>query len=286
MVTEMNSKDFSNVYRDQVIYIESSGSRAHWLHAHSGKHSKPSGEVHLVETPHSEVINDVDKKWVVKKKLKEDSTAVIESVQFRNHYLGAHTTNDHKHVTHVRYSAYPYDEEWALWYLEDKGDGNACFVPKRYDNSDSEQKYRIDSTSTHARLKKGIDDWSIFKIYQPTVEDRKELLFSYDNTKSGTPVKTEYTEQTGISTTHTTTESITVTTQMGVEIESVFNAKASFSDTWKTSTSQTWSSQVTKKVSIEIPPGTILKISQLTGYYGEGRNKYRVASNHLFFEDK
>ena len=213
---------------------------------------------------------------------------VIESVQFRNHYLGAHTTHDHKHVSHVRYSAYPYDEEWALWYLEDEGsgDGNASFLSKRYDNSDPKEKYRINSKSTHARLNKGSGAWSIFKIYQPTVEDRKELLFSYDNTKGTTPVETEYTEQTGISKTNTTTESTTVTTQMGVEIESVFNAKASFSDTWSTSTSATWSSQVTKKVSVEVPPGTIKKIYQLTGYYGEGRNKYRVASNHLFFEDK
>ena len=285
----MNQKDFADVYRDQVIYIESYKYRGHWLHAH-GKNTKPSGDVHLVEAAQSDVINDVDKKWVVKKKLPTDSTVVIESVQFRNHYLGSHT-HDHKHVCHVKYSAYPYDEEWAIWYFEDKrdeGDGKVSFLSKRYYNPDPKENknYRINSKPTDARLSNGSGDWSIFKIYQPTVEDRRELLFSYDNTKGGTPVKTEYTEQTGISKTNTTTESATVTTQMGVEIESVFNAKASESVTWSTSTSATWSSEVTRKVSIEVPPGTIKKIYQLTGYYGEGRNKYRVASNHLFFEDE
>ena len=72
---------------------------------------------------------------------------------------------------------------------------------------------------------------------------------------------------------------------MGVEIESVFSAKSTFSSTWSMSTSATWNSEVTKKVSVEVPPGTKKEVYQLTGYYGENKNKYRVASSHLFLRD-
>ena len=274
----MQPGQFAENYRNQVIYIESIDYRAHWLHAH-GK-DKATGDAHLLEVPESDVINDVSTKWKVKKKLPTDSTVVLESVQFRNHYLGAHHHKG-KHLCNVKYLAYPYDDEKAIWYLEDidgSGQGKASFQSKFYSD------FRINSHPRDVNLSKGSGQWSVFRIYQPTVQDRKELLFSYDNTKGTTPVETEYTEQTGISKTNTTTESATVTTQIGVEIESVFSAKASFSSTWSMSTSATWNSEITKKVSVEVPPGTKKDIYQLTGYYGEDKNKYRVASSHLFFE--
>ena len=83
------------------------------------------------------------------------------------------------------------NDEWALWYLEDmvsSRDGITSFQSKFYSD------FKINSHPRDVHLNKGSGLWSIFRIYQPTVQDRKELLFSYDNTKGTTPVKTEYTE--------------------------------------------------------------------------------------------
>ena len=122
----------------------------------------------------------------------------------------------------MKYLAYPYDDEWVLWYLEDmvgSGDGIASFHSKLYSD------FRINPHPRDVHLSEGSGHWSVFiiRIYQPTVYDRKELLFSYDNTEGTTPVKSEYT---GISKTNTTTESNTVITQMDLEIETIFSVKA------------------------------------------------------------
>ena len=254
-------------YYNQVIYVESMRYRAHWLDAHH------SGEAHFTEAPQPDVINDVWAKWILKKG--PDSTILLESVRYRNKFLDAH----HSGTCHVTYSAYPYDDDWALWYLEDNGDGTVSFRSKRYSKS------RLDSHhSGEAHVTEGSGDWSKFRIYQPTVSDEKKLLFSYDNSKGTTPVSTEYTETVGISKTKSSTSSYTVGSEMGFEIESIFSAKTSFSATWTASTSETWNSQTSRKVAVEVPPGTIKKIYQLTGNYGEEANKYTVTSNNLYFE--
>ena len=260
-------------YYNQVIYIESMKYRAYWLMACANN----GGEAHLIEAPQAEVINLVDKKWIVKKG--PDSTIALESVRLRNHYLSADSKKHQHHILQVKYQAYPYDDNSTLWYLEDIGGGNVSFKSKLHSDS------RLNAHHTKkAHVSEGSGDWSVFKIYQPTVHDRKELLFSYDNTKGTTPVMTQYTEQTGISKTNSTTESQTISTEMGVEIESIFSAKSSFSSTWRISVSTTWNSEASKTVSVEVSPGTKKEIYQLTGYYGEEENKYRVASDHLFFE--
>ena len=85
----MQPGQFTENYHNQVMYIESTNYHPHWLHAH-GK-DKASGEVHLVETPESDVINDVSKKWIVKKKHPTELTIVLESIQFRNSYLARYS---------------------------------------------------------------------------------------------------------------------------------------------------------------------------------------------------
>ena len=254
-------------YYNQVVYIESMRYRAHWLDAHH------SGNAYFTESPQQDVIDKVWAKWTVKKG--PGSAIVLESVRYRNKYLDAH----HSGNCHVTYSAYPNDAVWALWYLEDDGNDTVCLRSKRYDDN------RLDAHhSGKACVTKGSGYWSALKIYQPTVDERKELLFSYDNTKGTTAVQTEYTEKTGISKTTSTSQSATVTSEIGEEIKSIFSAKTSFSSTWSKSTSSTWSNEIIKTVKVEVKPGTKKEIYQLTGYYGEDANKYTVSSNHLFFE--
>ena len=257
-------------YYNQVIYIESVRYRAHWLDAHH------SGEAHFTESPQSDVIDAIWSKWIVKKG--PGSSILLESMRYRNRYLDAH----HSETCRVTYSAYPYDDDWALWYLEEIEDGNVSFRSKRYSGS------RLDSNhSGKAHVTNGSGKWSTFKIYQPTVLDRKELLFSYDNTHGTTAVDHSYTETFGISKTKNTSLSVTITTEMGIEIESAFStfrATMTISSAWSTSKSETWSSEKSRTVTVQVAPGTVKKIYQLTGYYGEGDNQYRVASNHLFFE--
>ena len=267
----MSSADPAADYYNQVVYIESMEKRAYWLRVHKKKKAR------LTETPRADVINHVDLKWMVKKG--PGKTILLESIRHRNRYLAAHDSKE-ENKAQVKYSAYPYDDDWALWYPEEVGRGNIRFRSKQH--SDSRLGAKDSKKSAH--VMEGSGSWAVFRIYQPTVYDRKELLFSYDNTKGTTPVSTQYTQQNGISKTKTTTQSTTITTEMGVEIESIFSAKTTVSSTWSESNSSTWSSEETKTVAVEVPPGTKKQIYQLTGYYGEETNTYRVSSDHLFFE--
>jgi len=52
-------------------------------------------------------------------------------MRYRNHFLDAH----HSKICHVTKSSYPYDNDWALWYLEDEGNGNVSFCSKCYSDS-------------------------------------------------------------------------------------------------------------------------------------------------------
>ena len=252
-------------YYDQVVYIESLRYRAHWLDSYR------NGEAKFTEYPQSNVINAVWAKWILRKG--PNSTILLESVRYPNNYLDAQSG-----TCRVTYSTYPYDDDWALWYLEDIGNGNVSFRSKRYPDS------RLDAHgSGEARVTKGSGDWSTFKIYQPTVEERKVLIFTYDNSKGTTPVQTEYTEEVGISMTEST--SVSVTAEISLEIQKAFvSAKVSLSSTWSSSSSTTWNQSITKKVSVEVAPNTIKKIYQLTGFYGEDANQFQVKSSHLYFE--
>lgn len=253
-------------YYNQVVYIESLRYRAHWLDAHH------SGEARFTESPEPDVINNIWAKWLMKKG--PGSTILLESVRYRNRYLDAHHSGNCK----VTYSAYPYDDDWALWYMEDNGDGSVSFRSKRYPDK------RLDSHhSGGAHVTSGSGDWSRFRVYQPTAQERKVLLFSRDNTHGSTPVEVEYEEKIGISKTESTTT--TISAEMSMEIQDIFvSAKMSFSAAWSTSTSTTWNIETTSKVTVTVPPGTKKEVYQLTGFYGEGQNEYAVRSNHLYFE--
>jgi len=228
----------ANQYYDQVIYIESMRYRAHWPDAHH------SSECHFIEAPQSDVINEVWSKWFLRKG--PNNSIVLESLRYRNHFLDAH----HSKTCHVTESSYPYDDDWALWYLEDEGDGNVSFRSKRYPDS------RLDAHhGGPAKVTNGSGEWSLFKIYQPTYEDQKVLLFSYNNTKGSTPVHTEYTEKVGITKTWSSTSLYTVSAEIGAEIVSIFSAKSSSSASWTSSSSQTWGAEVTRTVAVEVTPG-------------------------------
>ena len=98
------------------------------------------------------------------------------------------------------------------------GEGKASFQSKLYSD------FRINSHPRDAHFSKGSGLWSVFRIYQPTVQDRKELLFSYDNTEGTAPVKTEYT---GISIRPILLRNqIQSLLKMDLKIESIFSAKA------------------------------------------------------------
>ena len=247
----------------QVIYVESLRYRGRWLDAH---HSK---ECRFTETPQSDVIDAVWAKWIVRDG--PNGTIALESMRYPNNFLDAH----HSRICHVTYSTYPYNSSWALWFLEKTPSGNYCLRSSRYTDS------RLDAHhSGEAHVTAGSGDWSEMRIYQPDVSESKTLIFIYDNSKGTTPVETSYTEKNGISRTESTSQSTTVSAEMGVEIKSIFSAKTSLSSTWEQSSSTTWSSEVSRTVKVSVDPGTIKKIYQLQGTYGP----YNVASNQLYFE--
>ena len=249
-------------YVNQVIYVESYRYRAHWLDAHH------SFSALFTESPQSDVIDHVWTKWVVRQG--PGNTLALESVRYPNHFLDAH----HSGSCRVTYTSYPYDKDWALWYLEYSA-GRFAFRSKRYSNS------RLDAHhSGDARVTEGSGIWSQMRVYQPDLGERKALIFVYDNSKGTTPVETSFTETIGISRTDTQSSSYTVSAEMGLEIKSIFSAKTSFSATWEQSTSTTWSKETSRTVEVTVNPGTIKKIYQLQGSYGP----FEVASNHLFFE--
>ena len=257
-VTSQSVSDYVN----QVIYVETYRYRGRWLDAHH------SFSARFTQCPQSEVIDHTWTKWIVREG--PGNTLALESVRYPNHFLDAH----HSLSCRVTYTSYPYNKDWALWRLEYSG-GRYAFRSVRYSNS------RLDAHhSGDARVTAGSGIWSQMRIYQPDLGERKALIFVYDNSKGTTPVKTSFTETIGISRTHTQSSSFTVSAEIGLEIKSIFSAKASSSSTWVQSTSTTWSKETSRTVEVTVKPGTIKKIYQLQGSYGP----YKVASNHLFFE--
>ena len=171
--------------------------------------------------------------------------------------------------------AYPYNQNWALWYLEKTSSEKFCLRSSRYSDSQLDAHH-----SGEARVTAGSGEWSEIRVYQPDATEEKKLIFTYDNSKGSTTVETKYTEKIGISRTDSTSVSFTISSEIGAEIEGIFSAKTSMSSTWEQSSSTTWSSEVSKEVGVSVRPGTIKKIYQLRGSYGP----YSIASNHLFFE--
>ena len=249
-------------YVNQVIYVESYRYRAHWLDAHDSKSAR------FTESPQSEVVHDTWTKWVVRQG--PGDTMVLESVRYPNHFLDAHDSGSCR----VTYNSYPYDNDWALWYLE-YSSGRFAFRSKRYSKS------RLDAHSSgDARITAGSGIWSEMRVYQPDLSEQKALIFVYDNSKGTTPVITTFTETIGISRTDTTSTSYTISSEMGLEIKRIFSAKGSYSATWEQSTSTTWTKETSRTVEVTVDPGTIKNIYQLQGSYGP----FDVASNHLYFE--
>ena len=254
------SKSVSD-FVNQVIYVETYRYRGRWLDAHH------SFSARFTQAPQSKVVDYTWTKWIVRRG--PGNTMALESVRYPNHFLDAH----HSGSCRVTYTPYPYNKNWALWYLE-YSHGRYAFRSTRYSKS------RLDAHHSHdARVTKGRGIWSQMRIYQPNISERKALIFVYDNSKGTTPVHTSYTEKIGVSRTDTHSSSYTVGAEIGVEIKSIFSAKMSFSATWEQSTSTTWSKETSRTVKVTVNPGTIKKIYQLQGSYGP----YKIASNHLFF---
>ena len=249
-------------YVNQVIYVETYRYRGHWLDAHH------TGSARFSESPQSDIVHHNWPKWVVR--AGPSNTLVLESVRYPNHFLDAH----HLGSCRVSYSSFPYDQDWALWYLE-YSSGRFAFRSKRYSDS------RLDAHNTgDARVTRGSGIWSEMRVYQPDLSEQKALIFVYDNSKGTTPVKTTFTETIGVSRTDTTSTSYTISSEMGLEIKSIFSAKGSYSATWEQSTSTTWTKETSRTVEVTVDPGTIKNIYQLQGSYGP----FDVASNHLYFE--
>ena len=268
------SSNLVSDYVNQVIYVESYRYRGHWLDATYAtslflSYAFPNQRLALfTDSPESSVIHNIWSKWIVRQG--PGNTLALESVRFPNHFLDAHDSG----YCLVTYSPYPYNKVWALWYLE-YSSGRYAFRSKRYSNS------RLDAhDSGTARITAGSGIWSQMRIYQPKIAEIKTLVFTYNNTKGSTPLKVSFTEKIGISRTDTQSSSYTISTEMGLEIKSIFSAKASFSATWAQSTSTTWSKETSRTVEVTVNPGTVKRIYQLQGTYGP----FKVSSNHLFFE--
>ena len=261
-LVDVSSTTVSDVV-NQVIYVETYRYRGRWLDAHRSKSAR------FTYCPESEVVHNTWTKWIVRKGPEKNSLA-LESVRYPNHFLDAHRSRSCR----VTYSAYPYDKDWALWYLG-FASGRSAFRSKRYSDS------RLDAHSSgDARVTPGGGIWSSMRVYQPDLSDRKALIFVYDNSKGTTPVRTTFSEAIGVSRTDTTSTSYTISSEMGLEIKSIFSAKSSHSATWEQSTSTTWSKEISRTVEVTVDPGTVKKIYQLQGSYGP----FDVASSHLYFE--
>ena len=244
--------------------MESYRYRAHWLEA------RHTFTAHFSELPQSEVVHYRWPKWVVRKG--PSNTLVLESVRYPNHFLDA----SHTGFCYVTYSAFPYDKNWALWYLE-YSSGRFAFRSKRYSDS------RLDASHTgpgDARITKGSGIWSQMRVYQPDLSERRALIFTHDNSDGTSPVIKTFTEKLGISRTDTSSTSYTISTELGLEIKSIFSAKASHSQTWAQSTSTTWTKETSWTVEIIIAPFTIKKVYQLQGSYGP----FDVAADYLWYE--
>ena len=249
-------------YVNQVIYVESYRYRGHWLDAHH------SFSARFTESPQSDVIDHVWTKWIVRQG--PGNTMALESVRYPNHFLDAH----HSGSCRVTYTSYPYDKDWALWYLEYSA-GRYQFRSKRYSNS------RLDAHhSGDARITAGSGIWSQMRIYQPDLGVKKVLILLYDNSKGTIPVEISFTEPIGISRTCTQHSSYTVSAEMGLEIKSIFSNKTSFSATWKQSISTSWSKEIPRTVEVTVNPCTVLKIYQLQASYGP----FNIAFDQLFLE--
>ena len=260
-VADVSSNSVSD-YVNQVIYVESYRYRAHWLDAFEIFVAR------FTASPQSRVIDHRWAKWVVRQG--PGNTLALESVRYPNHYLDAH----HLGQCFVTYTAYPYDKDWALWYLE-YSSGRYAFRSKRYWNS------RLDAHhSGGAGVTWGSGIWSQMRIYQPTISENKVVVFTYNNSEGTTPVKTSFTETIGISRTDATSSSYTISAEMGLEIKSIFSAKFTSSYTWAQSISTTWTKETTRTVEVTVNPGTIKTIYQIQGSYGP----FKVASDRLYFE--
>ena len=259
-LADVSSKSVSD-YVNQVIYVESYRYRGYWLD------SDDSFFAAFSEASQSSVVDLIWTKWIVRQG--PGNTLALESVRYPNHFLDAH-----QGTCRITYTGYPYNKDWALWYLEYSG-GRYAFRSKRYSNS------RLDAHHFGgAYVTWGSGIWSQMRIYQPNISERKVLVFIKDNSRGTTPLKLTFTETIGISRTDTRKSSYTVSAEMGLEIKSVFSAQSSFTATWEQSTSSTWSKKITQTIEVTVKPGTVKRIYQMQGFYGP----YQVASDNLIVE--
>lgn len=259
LLAEYAKSNEAEKYYEQVIYIESLRFRAHWLDSR--------GWVYFTEASERDLIDKTWAKWVVWPG--PDGTITLESMEKPRCYLFA---NGEYSRCSLLCSSYPNGDNKFLWYLERRSDDAMELRSKRYATSRLDAHHEL-----YAALSSGSKIWHRLRIFQPPTSESRVLISTYDNSKGNTKVTHTYTERIGIS--KTTSTSISITAEVGLEIKKVFTAK--LSATWSYSKSQTWSKETEKTVAVDVLPGYVKRIYQLKGTYGP----LEISSSYLFFED-
>ena len=272
------NENVGDQYYDQVVYFESVDKRGSWLARGPipARWGNPNKAAIFENCAERDVIGKPLFKWIVREC--PGGAIALENVAHPHHYLGADMISSG--CTLVYYT-YPQNVDEVLWYLEKRSDGNFELHSKRYYD---------DNGRVHANWKRGLLDyllaglesgtdmwWSALRLYQPPVREERKLVAYYNNLYGNTPVTRTFKERIGIS--KTTSTSIEISAEVGLEIKSIFSAK--LSTTWTQTSSSTWDKEVERTYEVQILPGYIKRIYQLTGYYGP----FEVISDRLFFED-
>ena len=261
LLAEFAESNEAAKYYEQVIYIESLHYRGRWLDARGDW-------VKFTEVPERELIGKNWAKWIVHSA--PGGTITLESVYKSHCYLFAH---DYRKAS-ILYTSYPNAKIRCLWYMDKRSDGAMELRSERFSSTNS----HLDAHHTfEAYITEGSGYWSRMRIYQPETSEMNKLIAVYDNSNGNTKVTHTFTERIGIS--KTTSTSISITAEVGLEIKKVFTAK--LSTTWSYSTSQTWSKEVEKTVQVDVLPGYVKRIYQRKGFYGP----FEVSSNYLTFDD-
>lgn len=274
-----------DLFDGEIFYIESVKYRENWLYLYGGLVMCFAG------CRRSDVVDDVWLKWRIKKSSK-GPFVFLESVKRKNYFFNV---NDSNFLT-LKEASCADDQEWAKWYIKKVKnyhvDGSSCvqIYSKHYSGQSLAAVGKIAKVLTYhpsaipSVSTSGFDNFW-FNLYQPPVREQWVKLADEDNTRGDSPIKLIYAKTTGISKVGSTvaTESVSMGSEIGLEIEAVFKAGTKFSTTWTQTKSETWepSQSVTHETVLE--PGKRLCVWQLVGFYGEPENKYRIGSNELKF---
>ena len=258
---------YAAMYDGKIVYIETYRWRGRWLDT-----SYSSGWAYFKSVPEEDVVDHLGVKWKVKNI--GGGEIVLESLQFKRHYLDAHHTGWCK----VTQSSYPQDKNWARFKIGKKN-GRFFFQSVRYPSYHLQAYYSL-IYHYWAAITTEWDVSAEFRIYIPPKDSYYQEVFSYDNRGNKKGIKVEYAEKLGISITNGQEISTTVSVEIGGEIKSALSVGVEFSNTWKTFSQSTYSKETTHTVTAEVGPGKLLKVLQLVGKYGH----YFVRAKRFKFE--